>query len=189
MGGAYVIDVSDIRHPKTVGSYNYHPPFVEPTHTFREMPERIGGKRIAVAIDEEDHVHGAEETDKRRGRPHACLWVLDATDLTNIKPLSVYQASELDSPWSRATPGRFRAHQYFERMKSGTLVYCTWFAGGLRIVDLADPSAPQEVGYFIPEPARGRAGPMTNDVDVDDRGVIYVVDRGPQFDILEFARG
>ena len=27
---------------------------------------------------------------------------------------------------------------------------------------------------------------MTNDVDVDDRGVIYVVDRGPQFDILEF---
>ena len=189
MGGAYVIDVSDIRHPKTVGSYNYHPPFAEPTHTFREMPERIGGKRIAVAIDEEDHVHGAEETAKRRGRPHACLWVLDATDLANIKPLSIYTASELDSPWSRATPGRFGAHQYFERMKSGTLVYCTWFAGGLRIVDLADPSAPEEVGYYIPEPASGQAGPMTNDVDVDDRGLIYLVDRGPQFDILEFKRG
>jgi len=28
---------------------------------------------------------------------------------------------------------------------------------------------------------------MTNDVDVDGRGVIYVVDRGPQFDILEFT--
>jgi len=27
---------------------------------------------------------------------------------------------------------------------------------------------------------------MTNDVDVDDRGVIYVVDRGPQFDILQW---
>ena len=81
------------------------------------------------------------------------------------------------------------AHQYFERMKSGTLVYCTWFAGGLRIVDLADPSAPEEVGYYVPEPARGRAGPMTNDVDVDDRGLIYLVDRGPQFDILEFKRG
>ena len=37
--------------------------------------------------------------------------------------------------------------------------------------------------------ARGRAGPMTNDVDVDDRGLIYLVDRGPQFDILEFKRG
>jgi hypothetical protein len=187
MAGGYVIDVSDIRHPKTVGSVNYHPPFVEPTHTFREMPALIGGKRIAVAIDEEDHAHGAEEMAKRRGRPHACLWVFDATDLSNIQPLSVYSASEADSPWARATPGRFGAHQYFERMKSGTLVYCTWFAGGLRIVDLADPSAPEEAGYYIPEPARGRAGPMTNDVDVDDRGVIYLVDRGPQFDILEFT--
>ena len=43
--------------------------------------------------------------------------------------------------------------------------------------------------YYVPEPARGRAGPMTNDVDVDDRGLIYLVDRGPQFDILEFKRG
>ena len=186
MAGVRVIDVSDIRRPKTVGEYNYHPPFPEPTHTFREMPGRIAGKRIAVAIDEEDHAHGAEEMARRRGRPHAALWVFDATDLGNLKPLSVFQASELDSPWSRAAPGRFGAHQFFERMKGGTLVYCTWFAGGLRIVDVADPSAPAEAGYFIPEPARGRAGPMTNDVDVDSRGVIYLVDRGPQFDILEF---
>src|SRR5688572_3788988 len=51
MAGVRVIDVSDIRHPRTVGAYNYHPPFPEPTHTFREMPARIAGKRIAVAID------------------------------------------------------------------------------------------------------------------------------------------
>ena len=71
MAGAYVIDVSDIRNPKTAGSYNYHPPFVEPTHTFREMPGRIDGRRIAVAIDEEDEAHGADEVESRRGRPHA----------------------------------------------------------------------------------------------------------------------
>lgn len=40
--------------------------------------------------------------------------------------------------------------------QNGTLVYCTWFAGALRIVDIADPSAPEEVGYFVPEPARDR---------------------------------
>ena len=60
--------------------------------------------------------------------------------------------------------------------------------GGLRIVDVRDPSAPQEVGHFIPEPPAGRAGPQTNDVDLDNRGLIYVVDRGPSFDILEFDR-
>jgi hypothetical protein len=46
----------------------------------------------------------ADEMAKRRGRPHAALWVFDVTDFSNIKPLSVYEVSELDSPWSRATP-------------------------------------------------------------------------------------
>jgi hypothetical protein len=189
MAGVRIIDVSDIRKPRTVGEYNYHPPFVEPTHTFREMPIRIGGRHIAVAIDEEDHAHGADEMAKRRGRPHAALWVFDVTDFSSIKPLSVYEVSELDSPWSRATPGRFGGHQFLERMRKETLVYCTWFAGGLRIIDIAQPDSPQEVAYFIPEPARGRAGPQTNDVDMDHRGILYVVDRGPRFDILELDRG
>ena len=79
---------------------------------------------------------------RRRGRPHGCLWVFDVSDLANIKPLSIYEVSELDSPWSRAAPGRFGAHQFQEHMKD-TLVYCAWFAGGLRIVDIADPLAPQ----------------------------------------------
>ncbi len=97
--------------------------------------------------------------------------------------------SELDSPWSRATPGRFGAHQFQEHMKGGdTLVYCAWFAGGLRIVDIADPSAPREVGHYIPEPAAGKACPQSNDVDVDERGLIYLGDRYNGFDILEFER-
>jgi hypothetical protein len=69
-----------------------------------------------------------------------------------------------------------------------TLVYCAWFAGGLRIVDIADPTAPQEVGHFIPEPAAGQPAPQTNDVDVDARGLVYIVDRMVGFDVLEFAR-
>jgi hypothetical protein len=69
-----------------------------------------------------------------------------------------------------------------------TLVYCAWFAGGLRIVDVADPQAPQEVGYFIPEPAAGKAAPQTNDVDIDGRGLIYIVDRYAGFDVLELSR-
>ena len=186
-GGVAVIDVSDIRKPRTLGSYNYHPPFPEPSHTFMPVPERIGGRRIAVAIDEEDHAHSAEEMERRRGRPHGCLWVLDVTDLKEIKPLSIFEVSELDSPWSRAAPGRFGAHQFQEHM-DGTLVYCTWFSGGLRIVDVADPSAPQEVGYYIPEPAAGKVAPQTNDVDVDKNGLVYIVDRYAGFDILEFNR-
>jgi hypothetical protein len=185
--GVRVIDVSNIRAPRTIGEYNYHPPFPEPSHTFMPVPERIGGRRIAVAIDEEDHAHSAEEMERRRGRPHGCLWILDVTDLKKIQPLSIFEVSELDSPWSRAAPGRFGAHQFQEHME-GTLVYCAWFAGGLRIVDIADPAAPQEVGHFIPEPAAGKVAPQTNDVDVDERGLVYIGDRYTGFDILEFNR-
>jgi hypothetical protein len=185
-GGVAVIDVSDIAHPRTLGAYNYHPPFPEPSHTFMPVPARIDGRRIAVAIDEEDHAHSAEEMERRRGRPHGCLWVLDVTDLKDIRPLSLFEVSELDSPWSRAAPGRFGAHQFQEHMAPrDTRVYCAWFAGGLRVVDIADPFAPREVAWFIPQPAAGRAAPQTNDVDVDERGLVYIVDRYAGFDILE----
>jgi hypothetical protein len=101
--------------------------------------------------------------------------VFDVTDPGKIQPLSVYQVSELESPWSRAAPGRFGAHQFQEHMKGGdTLMYCAWFAGGLRIVDVADPASPQEVGWFVPEPAAGKAAPQSNDVDVDERGLVYL---------------
>jgi hypothetical protein len=185
--GVRVIDISDIRAPRTIGEYNYHPPFPEPSHTFMPVPVRIGGRRIAVAIDEEDHAHSAEEMERRRGRPHGCLWVFDVTETSAIRPLAIFEVSELDSPWSRAAPGRFGAHQFQEHME-GTLVYCAWFAGGLRIVDIADPAAPQEVGHFIPEPAAGKVAPQTNDVDVDERGLVYIGDRYTGFDILEFKR-
>jgi hypothetical protein len=188
-GGVRVIDASDIRKPRTIGEYNYHPPFPEPSHTFLGLTKPVGGRQIAIAIDEEDHAHSADEMAKRRGRPHGCLWVFDVTALPRIQPLAIYEVSELDSPWSRAAPGRFGAHQFQEHMKGGdTLVYCAWFAGGLRIVDIADPSAPQEVGYYIPEPAPGKVAPQTNDVDVDERGLVYIGDRYSGFDILEFDR-
>jgi hypothetical protein len=184
-GGFRIVDVSDLTKPKTVGTYNYHPLFPEPTHTIMPVPGRIGGKRIALAIDEEDQAQSADEEAARRGRPHACILTFDASDFSDIKPLGQFQVSELDSPFSRTPGARFGAHQYCEVMH-GSLVHAVWFGGGLRILDVADPLAPHEVGHFIPEPVAGRAAPQSNDVALDDRGLIYVVDRHVGFDILEY---
>ena len=93
--------------------------------------------------------------------------------------------SELDSPFSRKPGMRFGAHQCHEAM-TGTLIYAVWFSGGLRIIDVADPLSPREIGHFIPEPAGGRSAPQSNDVALDDRGLIYIVDRWVGFDVLEF---
>jgi len=176
--GFRVLDVSDITQPRCVASHDYHPPFPEPTHTVMPLAERIGGRRIAVALDEE-HEH-------RRGNLHGFMWVFDVTDYDDIKALSAFDVSEMDSPWSRA-PGRFGAHQFREKM-DGTLVYATWFSGGLRVVDLADPFQPNEVAHFIPEPLAGEACPQSNDVDLDGRGLIYLLDRDRGLDILEMTR-
>ena len=55
-----------------------------------------------------------------------------------------------------------------------------------RIMDLADPLSPREIGHFIPEPVAGRPAPQSNDVALDDRGLLYVIDRHVGFDILQY---
>jgi len=175
--GFRVLDVKDITQPKAIASYDYHPPFPEPTHTIMPLPDLIDGRRIAVGVDEE-HDHSA-------GRLHGFMWVFDVTDFTDIKTLSAFDVSEMDSPWSRA-PGRFGAHQFREKM-DGTLVYLTWFSGGLRVVDVADPLHPEEVAHFIPEPLGDNPSPQSNDCDVDDNGLIYLLDRNRGLDILEMT--
>jgi hypothetical protein len=67
----------------------------------------------------------------------------------------------------------------------------TFFNAGVRVIDVRDPYAPKEVGYFIPAitkdtdkrcikvdgQERCKVAIQTNNVDTDDRGYIYIVDR------------
>jgi hypothetical protein len=71
-----------LRHSRAAhgGRIQLPPALPEPSHTFMPVPGDVGGRSIAVAIDEEDHAHSAAEMERRRGRPHACLWVLDVTN-------------------------------------------------------------------------------------------------------------
>ncbi len=44
------------------------------------------------------------------------------------------------------------------------------------------------MGHYIPVPGTFLDRPGTNDVDVDERGLIYMTDRYDGFDIVEFER-
>jgi len=173
--GFRVLDASDMRTPKVIGSYKFQPGIPEPTHTVMPLEQVINGRRYAVAID--------EEHDHKPGRLHGFIWVLDVTDLNNMVPISAWDLTERASPWVGQPGVRFGGHQFREKLDS-TLVYATWFAGGLRVLDLADPHLPVEVAHFIPEPGPG--GPaQSNDVDVGKDGLIYMLDRNNGIDILE----
>ena len=177
--GVWVIDCSDITAPRTLGSYNYHPPFPCPTHTVMPIAARHNGRRVAVAVDEE---HDFEE-----GELHGGLWFLDVEDPGDIQPISMWHLQETASPYARAR-GRFGAHQFNEEMH-GDILFCAWFSGGLRAIDVSTPAKPREVGHFIPGCAPGKPAPQSNDVFADASGLVYVIDRWGGLDILQFDGG
>jgi hypothetical protein len=175
--GYRVLDASDIRNLTVKGSYRFPKAIPEPTHTVMPLEQAINGRRYAVAID--------EEHDHQPGRLHGFIWIIDVTDPAAMEPVAAWDLSERLCPWVGQPGVRFGGHQFREKLDT-TLVYATWFAGGLRVLDLADPKLPVEVAHYMVPGADGTP-PQSNDVDVDDNGLIYLLDRNNGLEILEMS--
>jgi hypothetical protein len=178
--GISIIDISDITKPRTLGRHQYDPPFPEPTHTFLKVPFEIGGRSIAVSTEEERSGRGVDI-----GKPHAPLRTWDVTDPTKPKLLYSYHLDEAAQPY-HGDEMRFGTHQLREIVDRDCMLYVTWFAAGLRMIDISDPAHPQERGYFIPQPTTGKPSPWTNDIAKDERGLLFLTDKVCGLDVLEF---
>jgi hypothetical protein len=86
--------------------------------------------------------------------------------------------------------GRFGSHSSNENMTPiyyRRIVFVTEFNAGVRALDIRDPMNIKEIGHYIPavtaKTDRRCVGQtckiaiQTNNVEVDDRGYIYIVDR------------
>jgi len=88
---------------------------------------------------------------------------------------------------------RFGVHSTEENFRNpyyGTLTAVAYFNGGVRLWDIREPQAPREVGFYVPEANANTApdGYMTNNVEIDNRGYVYIVDRnGAGMDILDLT--
>lgn len=175
--GAAIVDISDVRHPRTISRLAWNPPYTCPTHTVLPVPHPIRNRRFAVVTDE-------DVTDDVLEDPPAFMWVLDITDEAHPVPVATYQVE----PAGLAVPGkRFGAHQPWEHVREDNIVFVTWFSGGLRAVDLSNPYRPREVGWYVPPAAPPFGVAQSNDVFVDGRGLVYVIDRYRGLTILEFT--
>ena len=108
--------------------------------------------------------------------PRQMVWIADVTD--EAKPVLVSRWTVPEGDFC-SRGGRFGAHSSNESaapLYHRRVVFVAWFNAGVRALDVRDPRAPREIGYYIPD-SLGRAPIQTNNVEVDERGYIYIVDR------------
>jgi hypothetical protein len=172
-GGFVILDIEDMAKPKLVSGLDWSPPFPCPTHSVVPLPFEINGRQYLVVADEDvAHLFPG---------PPAFLWIVDATVEERPVPFATFQIDALDG---NPQPGRSGCHQPIEKI-TGTEFPAAWFANGLRIINIARPRAPREVGHFLPDPPPGSKQLNSNDVFVDSRGLIFLIDRVRGFHILE----
>jgi hypothetical protein len=82
---------------------------------------------------------------------------------------------------------RFGTHSSEENFRNpyyGRLTFTSYFNAGVRAWDIRDPQGAVEAGFYVPAAPNNTY--MTNNVEVDNRGYIVIVDRiGNGMDILK----
>jgi hypothetical protein len=161
--------------------------------------DKFASQRDIVMIVDESLVNECQ-----LGEARQMVWFVDATVETKPMVVASYSASEASGNFCERG-GRFGSHSSNESMAPvffRKLAFVTWFNAGVRAIDIRDPYHPKEVGYFIPAITAAtdkrcikvngqdacKVAIQSNNVETDDRGYIYVVDRANTgLHILEVA--
>lgn len=119
------------------------------------------------------------------------VYFADITDPATPQVISNFRVDERDGHFCERG-GRFGAHSSNENMTPvyyGKIVFVSWFNAGVRAIDMRNPFSPEEAGHYIPATTKNTAPTcdddgtncatviQTNNVEVDDRGYVYIVDR------------
>lgn len=154
-------------------------------------------KRDFVVITNEALSEGCGEARQK-------VWMVDVTGESRPVSVADWTVDETSGNFC-ARGGRFGAHsshESFTPIYYRRIMFIAHFNAGVRAVDIRDPYHPKEIAYYIPviidksdrrcakavHDPRCRLAAHTNNVEVDDRGYIYIVDRsGGGMHILELT--
>jgi hypothetical protein len=130
--------------------------------------------------------------------------IFDITTETKILGVSTWTVPESSGNFCDRG-GRYGTHSTNENLTPiyyKKVVFVAHFNAGVRALDVRDPFNPKEIGYYIPAitpqtdkrcvgtgaAEKCKIAIQTNNVEVDDRGYIYIVDRANTgMHILELA--
>ncbi|MGH3501064.1 MAG: LVIVD repeat-containing protein [Nocardioidaceae bacterium] len=170
-GGVVILDIADRTHPRLVSQLDYHPPMPGFTHTVLPLLDRG-----LLAVTDEAITDACQDAPKN-------LWIVHAEDERNPMIVAAAPLPAAEEFCSRG--GRFGAHNIHENdpvegvWKSEDILVGAFFNGGVRAFDIKDPFRPEEIAYLVPPAPRDSpvGAIQMNDVLVDERGVIYAIDR------------
>lgn len=187
-GGMLILDVSGLAAvrsgkaqkftPRLVSRLDYGPPYPSWCHTVQPL----WGRGLAVVSDE-------AVQDKCTDSPKL-VWLVDIRDEAN--PLIIGTAPLPENVAALCTRGgRYGAHNLHPAFPDAVSAQLkntfvgTFFNGGVRIYRLVDapmagaPPQIKELAYFVPAAPPGNANGtiQINHVIVDEKGLIYAVDR------------
>ena len=187
--GLAILDVSAMDRPRLVSRLGFSPPFPSfiAVHTVVPLPSSNGGRPQYLAVNSEAIAEGCDE-------PVGFAGIVDVSDEEAPRLISMFPlpAPPPGAPFRNFCErgGRFGPHNQHQPQHqlalrpSDHLIFLTHFNAGLRIVDIADPRLPREVGFFVPPDPRVRRGVLprtlvtqSEDVLVDARGYIYLTDK------------
>lgn len=176
-GGLGIFDCTDLRDITFVGHLCWSPPFVGSTHTVWPL-----GDRPYLVVTDEARAQENYESSQ-------FMWVVDIREETNPIPIATY-IPDREENMNRG--GRFGAHNILEYAPADgpwkDVIFLTYFNSGLRAVDLSDPFRPKEIGHYIPALNFGKDYAQSNDIGMDENGLLYLIDRnGAGMHILEYT--
>ncbi|WP_406858516.1 hypothetical protein ABEG18_02105 [Alsobacter sp. KACC 23698] len=166
------------------GAHTTFPMLQMPVAEFAK--DKDGGKRDIVMIVDEAILNECNEA-------RQMVWFVDVTVESRPMVVSNYTAKESSGDFCQRG-GRFGSHSSNESMDPvfyKKMAFIAFFNAGVRALDIRDPYNPKEVGFFIPSVTeatdkrcvkvdgkdRCKVAIQTNNVETDDRGLIYIVDR------------
>jgi hypothetical protein len=147
----------------------------------RDVPERD----LLIVVSEAGSFRCQENRD--------VMFILDITEEDKPLPISTFQVPEEPGDFCHRG-GRFGPHSVHDAYNPSfdkTVALLAYFNAGIRAVDIRDPFHPVEVAYFIPDVTENTiescieidgvqecdTAIQTNNVNIDDRGYIYALDR------------
>jgi hypothetical protein len=170
-GGAFVLDISDMKNIQVVSHWNHSPPLNGFIHTVLPLFDR----KLWIVSDECVFDDGIDWP--------KLVWVIDSRDEKNPLSISTFPMPPVEVFSKRG--GRYGAHNLHENLPvpgsfySDTIIIGTFFNGGIRVFDTTDPYRVEEIAYYVPgAPKLSPAGAVQiNDVYVDENAIVYGVDR------------